>query len=93
METLAQLNEKQMNNYEIRSMIFDALKKSTGYRSILKGIHFSEENLVQVRKAIRKFFKNEKVIVRTRWRGTRSHHPDHCIKSEARKFDVYVYTV
>ena len=93
METLAQLNEKEMNNYEIRSMIFDALKKSTGYRSILKGIHFSEENLVQVRKAIRKFFKNEKVIVRTRWRGTRSHHPDHCIKSEARKFDVYVYTV
>ncbi|QDP49624.1 MAG: hypothetical protein Unbinned202contig1000_30 [Prokaryotic dsDNA virus sp.] len=92
MKTLAQLNEKQMNNYEIRDMIFNALKKSTGYRAILKAIPFSEENLIQVRKQIRKFFKNEKVTVRTRWRGVRSHHPDHNIKKEAIKFDVYVYT-
>jgi len=80
-----------MEKSEIRELVFEALKNSKGYRSILKGIEFSEENLIQVRKAIRKFFKNQKVVVRTRWRGVRNHHRDHNIKSEAEHFDVYVY--
>ena len=80
-----------MEKSEIRELVFEALRNSKGYRSILKGIEFSEENLLQVRKAIRKFFKNQKVVVRTRWRGVRKHHANHNIKSEAQRFDVYVY--
>ena len=75
----------------MEKVVFEHLNRATGFRSILKGIPFSEENLRQVRKAIRKFFKNQKVVVRTRWRGVRSHHANHNIKSEAQRFDVYVY--
>ena len=75
----------------MEKIVFEHLNRATGFRSILKGIPFSEENLRQVRKAIRKFFKNQKVIVRTRWRGVRKHHTNHNIKSEAERFDVYVY--
>tara|TARA_B100001250_G_scaffold184424_2_gene158636 strand:- start:9336 stop:9587 length:252 start_codon:yes stop_codon:yes gene_type:complete len=82
-----------MEKSELSAMVFEALKNSKGYRSILKGIEFSEENLVEVRQAVRKFFKHQKIILRTRFRGARSHHPDHTIKAEANKFDVYVYQV
>jgi len=75
----------------MEKIVFEHLNRATGFRSILKGIPFSEENLRQVRKAIRKFFKNQKVIVRTRWRGVRKHHANHNIKSEAKRFDVYVH--
>ena len=75
----------------MEKLVFEHLNKAKGFRSILKGIPFSEENLLQVRKAIRKFFKNQEVIVRTRWRGVRKHHTNHNIKSEAEHFDVYVY--
>jgi hypothetical protein len=75
----------------MEKLVFEHLKNATGFRSILKGIPFSESNLKSVRYYIRKFFKNQKVVVRTRWRGVRSHHKNHNIKSEAQRFDVYVY--
>ena len=75
----------------MEKLVFDHLNKATGFRSILKGIPFSESNLKSVRYYIRKFFKHQKVVVRTRWRGVRSHHKNHNIKSEAQRFDVYVY--
>ncbi len=82
-----------MEKSEISELVFEALRNSKGYRSILKGIEFSEENLIQVRKAVRKFFKHQKIILRTRFRGARNHHSYHTIKAEANKFDVYVYQV
>jgi hypothetical protein len=76
---------------KMEKLVFDHLNKATGFRSILKGIPFSESNLRSVRYYIRKFFKNQKVVVRTRWRGVRKHHANHNVKSEAQRFDVYVY--
>ena len=77
----------------MEKLVFEHLKNATGFRSILKGIPFSESNLKSVRFYIRKFFKNQKVVVRTRWRGAREHHPNHNIKSEAIAFDVYVHVL
>ena len=76
---------------QMEKLVFEHLKNAVGFRSILKGIPMSESNLKNVRFYIRKFFKNEKVVVRTRWRGARAHHSDHNIKSEAIAFDVYVH--
>ena len=76
---------------EMEKVVFEHLLNANGFRSILKGIPFSEENLRDVKYYIRKFFKNQKVTIRTRWRGTRNHHQSHNIKSEAERFDIYVY--
>ena len=75
----------------MEKVVFEHLLNATGFRSILKGIPFSEENLRDVKFYIRKFFKNQKVTIRPRWRGVRKHHKNHNIKSEAERFDIYVY--
>ena len=75
------------NNF-FNGSAFDAVSKAQSFRSILKRIPFTEEN-VDVAKAIVKMFHYDKPV-RVRWRGQRLHNKNHTIKSEATHFDVYV---
>ena len=72
----------------MEKLVFEHLNNATGFRSILKRIPFTEEN-VDVAKAIVKMFHYDKPV-RVRWRGQRLHNKNHTIKSEATHFDVYV---
>ena len=72
----------KMNQYLI------PLVKASGYVSILKGIPLSDENLASAKWLVKAFHKGKPV--RIRFRGKRTHHPDHTLKSEATHFDVYL---
>lgn len=76
---------------QMEKIIIDHLERASAFQSILKGIPFSEENLKDAKYYVKKFFKNHKVKIRSRWRGERKHHRDHNIKSEAKFFDLYIY--
>lgn len=75
----------------MEKIIIDHLEQADKYKSVLKGIDFSEDNLRKAKDIVRKFFKNHNVKLRARWRGVRNHHKSHNIKSEAVRFDLYVY--
>ena len=75
----------------MEKIILDHLEQADKYKSVLKAIPFSEDNLRKAKEIVRKFFKNQKVTIRPRWRGVRKHHQSHNIKSEAVRFDLYIY--
>ena len=58
------------------------------FASILKGIPLNDENLAYAKWLVKSFHKGKPV--RIRWRGKRTHHRDHTIKSEATHFDIYI---
>ena len=77
--------------HKMEKFVIEHLENASGYRAILKNIPYTDENLRDIKILIRKFYKNQKIVIRPRWRGIRYHHPYHNIKSEAITFDIYIY--
>ena len=73
---------------EVQEELVNYFADSKYLRSSLRRIPFSQENLETAKAFAKIIYKNRPL--RVRWRGTRKHHPDHTIKSEATHFDVYV---
>ena len=73
---------------EVQEELVNYFVNSKYLRSSLRRIPFSQENLETAKAFAKIIYKNRPL--RVRWRGTRKHHPDHTIKSEATDFDVYV---
>ena len=73
---------------EVKGELLSYFTDAKFLRSSLRMIPFSEDNLDTAKRLAKIIYKNRPL--RVRWRGTRKHHPDHTIKSEATHFDVYV---
>ena len=72
-------------------LIMSALLKAQGFNSFLKGIPLSESNLMHTRNFLKLFLKkNDKKVVKVKYRGKRLSNPNHTLKSEATHFDVYL---
>ena len=87
-EFLKNIDDGRVVQVEIKGELLNYFKDAKFLRSSLRMIPFSEDNLDTAKRLAKIIYKNRPL--RVRWRGTRKHHPDHTIKSEATHFDVYV---
>ena len=68
-------------------MVF--LLEATEYKSVLKGIPFSEDNVHLAKQVVRRFNKCSLDKIYVKYRGPRPVNPNHTLKRHATHFDVY----